>query len=51
MAEKPDDKELVHPHEFMRANAIQLDVMARLSIEKGNHHGGGVFHKAEADSG
>ena len=35
MAQKLDDKQLVHPHEFMMANAIQIDAVAQLLIEKG----------------
>ena len=35
MAQKLDDKELVHPHEFMMANAIQVDAVTQLLVEKG----------------
>ncbi len=35
MAQKLDDKDLVHPQEFMMANAIQLDAVTQLLIEKG----------------
>ena len=35
MAQKLDDKQLVHPHEFMMANAIQIDALSQLLIEKG----------------
>ena len=35
MPQKLDDQELVHPHEFMMANAIQLDAVTQLLIEKG----------------
>ena len=34
MAQKLDDKELVHPQEFVMANAIQIDAIAQLLIEK-----------------
>ena len=35
MGQKLDDTELVHPQEFMMANAIQIDAVAQLLIEKG----------------
>jgi hypothetical protein len=35
IAQKLDDKELVHPQEFMMANAIQVDAVTQLLIEKG----------------
>ena len=35
MAQKLDHEEIVHPHEFMMANAIQLDAVTQLLIEKG----------------
>jgi hypothetical protein len=35
MAQKLDDQELFHPHEFMMENAIQLDAVTQLLIEKG----------------
>jgi hypothetical protein len=35
MAQKLDDEELVHPYEFMMANAIQVDAVTQLPIEKG----------------
>jgi hypothetical protein len=34
MARKLDDKELVHPHELMMSNVIQIDAIAQLLIEK-----------------
>ena len=34
MAQKLDDKELAHPQEFVMANAIQIDAIAQLLIEK-----------------
>ena len=34
MAQKLDDQELVRPHEFMMANAIQVDAVTQLHIEK-----------------
>ena len=34
MAQKLDDKELVHPHELMMSNVIQLDAVTQLLIEK-----------------
>ncbi len=35
MAQKLEDKQLVHPHELMMSNAIQLDAVTQLLIEKG----------------
>ena len=35
MTQKLDDKDLVYPNELMMANAIQLDAVTQLLIEKG----------------
>ena len=48
MAQKPHCKVLVHPQEIMMANAIQIDPMPQLIIEKGNHHLGRVLLEPEA---
>ena len=45
MAQKLDDKELVHPHEFMMSNVIQLDAVTQLLIEKGIITEGEFFTK------
>ncbi len=35
MAQNLDDKELVHPHELVMSNVIQLDAVTQLLIDKG----------------
>ena len=45
MAQKLDDKELVHPQELMMANAIQVDTVTHLVIEKGIITEEGFFTK------